>query len=522
MKKRGLSIILAIAMLMLFTSGMTSYADSVLTEEKACTVVLQEQETATLTFTPQHTGIYFIESDCDDADPIGEIWLDDECYGNNDDVWMHPENTDFNFCLTVILEQGVTYTVNVYEASGKAATFDVRATFKDAVSDVVFTPVDTYSYIENAGWERFDFNNGDKLTVKTKDTSYVFVYNEEDGQFMDGDGDSINDSFSDAPTIARLYDEENDEFLGKAEIQFFHYTFTADTVALPNPVKSISYQLKTPLVLVKNTGGAYDYDDDEKEYYLYDVEIGNNGDVLTVNYTDGRTVQYTCRVESEETDEGVTNFYSYVDKNGNEIDYDFFGCDAETTQYWKHWTVGTNTFTVTYMGKECTVPVKVINTGWQKTDGKWYYYNNSGVAVTGWLKDGAWYYMNSNGVMQTGWQYVGGRWYLLASSGAMLTGWQYVGGVWYYLSGSGAMVTGWQYIGGKWYYFNGSGAMLTGWQYVGGVWYYFNGSGAMVTGWQYIGGKWYYFNSSGSMRTASLRQGSKTYYFNSSGACTNP
>ena len=41
--------------------------------------------------------------------------------------------------------------------------------------------------------------------------------------------------------------------------------------------------------------------------------------------------------------------------------------------------------------------------GWQQIDGKWYFFQPSGVMQTGWLKeDGAWYYMNASGEMTTG------------------------------------------------------------------------------------------------------------------------
>ncbi len=126
---------------------------------------------------------------------------------------------------------------------------------------------------------------------------------------------------------------------------------------------------------------------------------------------------------------------------------------------------------------------RIILTGWQQLDGKWYYFNQNGIRVAGWVKDG---------------------------------------GSWYFLSSDGVMQTGWVYSNGNWYYLKASGAMATGWQHVGGKWYYLKANGAMATGWLKDGGKWYYLNTSGAMRTADLTYKGKVYKFNSSGACLNP
>ena len=132
--------------------------------------------------------------------------------------------------------------------------------------------------------------------------------------------------------------------------------------------------------------------------------------------------------------------------------------------------------------------------GWNKMDGKWYYYDAEDNMKTGWVKDGSWYYLDASGVMQTGWQKIDG--------------------VWYYLDGSGAMQTGWLNQGGTWYYLNNSGAMKTGWLNQSGTWYYLDGSGAMKTGWYQVGGKWYYSYSSGVLAVSTTING---YTVNSNG-----
>ena len=77
--------------------------------------------------------------------------------------------------------------------------------------------------------------------------------------------------------------------------------------------------------------------------------------------------------------------------------------------------------------------------GWEKINGVWYHFDNSGWMQTGWVKDGSWYYLDGSGAMKTGWVKDNGSWYYLQDSGAMKTGWMKVSGKWYYAYSSGAL-----------------------------------------------------------------------------------
>lgn len=105
------------------------------------------------------------------------------------------------------------------------------------------------------------------------------------------------------------------------------------------------------------------------------------------------------------------------------------------------------------------VALKKKSDGWQKVDGKWYYYKA--------------------GAKQTGWVLVKEKWYLLGTDGAMLTGWQKVDGKWYYLNEQGDMAIGWKLVKEKWYYLNEKGVMLTGLVTVKGRQYYLEDDGAL-------------------------------------------
>ncbi len=161
----------------------------------------------------------------------------------------------------------------------------------------------------------------------------------------------------------------------------------------------------------------------------------------------------------------------------------------------------------------------------------WFYLLPSGRAASAWQKiNNKWYYFNTESfVMYSGGAaQINGKYYLFENSGAMHTGWvKNESGYWWYFKSSGELARGWQQVKGVWYYFaplepNDAESMAIGWRNINGSWYYFNTSGAMKTGWVKVGAYWYYFEASGKMRTANLTYKGKVYRFNSSGACLNP
>ncbi len=144
--------------------------------------------------------------------------------------------------------------------------------------------------------------------------------------------------------------------------------------------------------------------------------------------------------------------------------------------------------------------------GWQKIGGVWYYFNDNGELITGWVADydAKWYYMDKEtGKMMTGWvQSQNSKlWYYMdKTSGEMkLNDWfcDPSSGLWYYLDSNGAMCTSWIIVADKWYLLDSDGAMCTGWNTVNGEWYFLGADGVMLTGWQEIAGEEYYFNESG-------------------------
>ena len=166
----------------------------------------------------------------------------------------------------------------------------------------------------------------------------------------------------------------------------------------------------------------------------------------------------------------------------------------------------------------------IMQTGWTEIDNTWYYLNpKNGAALSGWRQkeDGSWYYMSSNsrsfGKLVTGWQTIGKKRYYFNESGVMLSG-TWVDG--YYLSESGAMATGWKNTGTEenpvWYYLNTNskartyGKALVGWQTIGGKKYFFEENGVMKhDAWQDT----YYLTTRGWVATGLQEIDGETYYF---------
>ena len=108
-------------------------------------------------------------------------------------------------------------------------------------------------------------------------------------------------------------------------------------------------------------------------------------------------------------------------------------------------------------------------TGWLKVGDKWYYFNQSGWMLTGWVfaswegSEKLWWYFNEDGsLFSDDWLEYNGNWYLLASDGHMATGWgddkdrcKY-----YYLDETGRMVTGWLKLDDAWYYLRSDGSRV--------------------------------------------------------------
>jgi glucan-binding YG repeat protein len=150
----------------------------------------------------------------------------------------------------------------------------------------------------------------------------------------------------------------------------------------------------------------------------------------------------------------------------------------------------------------------LIANGGARATGGWYK-----LTTSKWLEGSStnWYYANEEGVVQVGWQKIGGKWYYFDESD---DGYWWGGG-----TDRGKMYSDGLYeIDGRLEYFDVSGACLTAssgsaWRRVGDTFRYTLPDGTTATGMQKIGTKYYYFASNGNMETGWKRVDGKWYYF---------
>ena len=192
---------------------------------------------------------------------------------------------------------------------------------------------------------------GNILTVNYNDGrgSVDYVFDEDEWKFVSEDGDFIEDIDYFSNQHQKPWTVGGENYL---TVEYMEVTCNVPVKIVKTPVESISFTLAEPIELIENVDGYWDYywndDDEEEKYFYYDIpSIYRKGNVLTVNYNDGRgSVDYAF-------DE---NIWSFVSEDGDYIG----GVDYNTNQYNNHFYVGKNSFTVKCMGKECQVPFTII------------------------------------------------------------------------------------------------------------------------------------------------------------------
>ncbi len=153
-----------------------------------------------------------------------------------------------------------------------------------------------------------------------------------------------------------------------------------------------------------------------------------------------------------------------------------------------------------------------MKTGWLTIGSKKYYLGADGVMVTGKKTIGGKVYeFDSNGVLKTSGSSV-------TPTPAVKNGWQKINGKWYYYV-KGKKVTGWKQISKKWYLFKSNGVMASN-EYVNGYWLNKDGSWTYKAraSWKKVSGKWKYVDTKGwYAKSTTLKIDNKSYSFDAKG-----
>ena len=186
------------------------------------------------------------------------------------------------------------------------------------------------------------FKNGDVLNVTFSDgTSDVYTF---DGEYFNKNDDEWLYVSGD------IYEEVK---LGTNEVELrinneYDFPFYATLTVVNNPVKSLSFNTVESYEIIENTNGYYDEYDDLQYYWSPNF---NDGDKITVNYTNGKSENF---------------FYKEFEASNNDEDlhWDFVNDKNETLNCNKYSFgfdgTGKTTFVITTKYGIVYVPIVII------------------------------------------------------------------------------------------------------------------------------------------------------------------
>ncbi len=274
------------------------------------------------------------------------------------------EITYFDFTTTI--------PVTIVENPIKSVEFKYADGVPELIEDADSHRNDVeFDYYE---WRGYVYDDGNQIILTDKNNVET-VYTYEDGAFTDGNGNFINEddiSFRDTQEENHWY--PGNEYQATLKVYGVSTTFTVARI-VENPVKSISFHYAAypeGVTLVEGTSSGYweedgYYDEDDiyhgNTYYHYNfgIYLYEDGNQLTVNYTDGSSVTYTYEY-NEDADE-----YGYFSADGSVLDGKIYASEWQPEGYARDrnnqpWSVGSdnNYCYISYMGREYRYPVTVI------------------------------------------------------------------------------------------------------------------------------------------------------------------
>ena len=290
------------------------------------------------------------------------------------------------------------------------------------------------------------------------------------------------------------YDSRNDRMDGSNLI--IEYTFKTVTTIKDIYLKT-DYSVWSKYKIGANVGEASDqfrykvsgveqndmyYLDTANSYLSYNY-IGEGRDYDVISKDIQYVMCFNLYVKNGYTfDSKASNINVYL--NGTKVT----PSELDYNEYWGSYKV--------FIDVPFNPAEETVLTGWQKVDGKWYYYDKTGVKqFSKWI--GGNYYVKADGTMAIS-EFVDNGNYYVGKDGKWDKGtkWLKSGDKWYYIVSGKVQKSKWVQISKKWYHFDKDGIMETS-KWIDGK-YYVKADGTMAisewvdAGKYYVGadGKW--------------------------------
>ncbi|MBO5065973.1 MAG: hypothetical protein J6D06_07675 [Clostridia bacterium] len=309
-----------------------------------------------------------VEYVCEDGwyyNEYGEILDEDPLYFYSEDEW--DKGTNY---ITMEYE-GVCcdIPVEIIESPVESAQFitEEPVTLIKGVDGDMYWPADGPYAGEMVFCYDCDtiFTEGTKFVVSFKDgTEKVYEYAEEYDEegdyyfsdFFDENGECIDWDYFDVLDFQEYYPwTESGDY--SFNLYYMGCPFELNVTLVESDIANVSYTPATDFSLIAGFDGEYSYCfcdecvENDEEFFLYDVWSSGfpcEGDVVTVTYNDGESVDYAYSAEYD----------WFYDEDGNELLYDAGIYDEQIKE---HWDIGYNQMYFWYAGHSAAIPVEVID-----------------------------------------------------------------------------------------------------------------------------------------------------------------
>ncbi|MBQ6380526.1 MAG: hypothetical protein IJJ41_02850 [Clostridia bacterium] len=200
-------------------------------------------------------------------------------------------------------------------------------------------------------------SDGDILTVTDntgESTDYISRWNAEtdEREFVSAAGDVI------AGSEVHCTDEQEEHHFQLGSENYFYIEYNGMRAAVPvtvkqNPVSAITFTPAHPAEICENTGGAWKTDTDGTRWYDYTIPAFQEGDVLSVTFTEsGETVDYTYGSDAQTYEDHFYDAAGNILENEDELYHTRSG----------RWSLGDeNYYKVVYFEREsASIPVSIV------------------------------------------------------------------------------------------------------------------------------------------------------------------